>query len=248
MVFRTAAPSRLSPTALPPARFPASRALTLGLIDVATGRLSRVAGGGDIRQLNPQWAPDGAGLYFLSDPDGITNVYRVGLRTVVSQITDLFTGVSGITETSPALSVAQQSGRMVYSVFRSNGYELYAIDAVRPILRSRPPHTSPMVSYATRRSVAAARAQGQTLLSLLNDPLRGLPPTTDFPVQPYKPGLSLTYVGQPSLSLGTSEFGTYFGGGASLYFSDLLGNHNLVTGLSVQGSFKDVNALLGTRT
>ncbi|MFL5462307.1 MAG: BamA/TamA family outer membrane protein, partial [Gemmatimonadales bacterium] len=32
---------------------------------------------------------------------------------------------------------------------------------------------------------------------------------------------------------------------ASLYFSDLLGDHNLVTGLNVQGSIKDVNALVG---
>jgi hypothetical protein len=54
----------------------------------------------------------------------------------------------------------------------------------------------------------------------------------------------LTYVGRPSLAVGSSQFGTYVGGGASLYFSDLLGNHNLVTGLNVQGSLKDVNALV----
>jgi outer membrane protein assembly factor BamA len=52
-------------------------------------------------------------------------------------------------------------------------------------------------------------------------------------------------VGRPSLAVGSTQFGTYIGGGASLYFSDLLGNHNLVTGLNVQGSLKDVNALVG---
>jgi outer membrane protein assembly factor BamA len=45
--------------------------------------------------------------------------------------------------------------------------------------------------------------------------------------------------------LATSQFGTSIGGGATLYFSDLLGNHNLLTGLTVQGSFKDVNAVVG---
>jgi outer membrane protein assembly factor BamA len=55
----------------------------------------------------------------------------------------------------------------------------------------------------------------------------------------------LTYVGQPSLAVGSSQFGTFIGGGASLYFSDLLGNHNLITGLNVQGSIKDINALVG---
>ncbi len=42
---------------------------------------------------------------------------------------------------------------------------------------------------------------------------------------------------------GASSFGTYVGGGASFYFSDMLGNHNLVTGLQVQGTLKDIYAL-----
>lgn len=219
----------------------------LGLIDVATGAISRMPGGDGVRQLNPQWSPDGRTLYFLSDPDGITNVYRVDVATgQTSQVTDLFTGVSGITETSPALSVAQRSGRLVYSVFRSNGYELYAVDApnaipVEPVTAYRP--------YGATAGLAAAlppvQRSGQTLTRLLRDPLRGLPSREEFTVRPYRAGLSLTYVGQPSLAVGSSQFGTYVGGGASLYFSDLLGDHNLVTGLNVQGSLKDVNALVG---
>jgi hypothetical protein len=64
-------------------------------------------------------------------------------------------------------------------------------------------------------------------------------------VAPYHAGLSLTYIGRPSLVAGSSSFGTFVGGGASLYFSDILGNHNLVTGLQVQGTLKDVYALAG---
>jgi len=220
---------------------------TLGLVDMATGRISRIADGGGVRQLNPQWAPDGTSLYFLSDPDGITNVYRVTLATgQVSKLTDLFTGVSGITQTSPALSVAQQSGRLVYSVFRSNGYDLYAIDAPGSVA------TEPMTAYrpygqasATAAALPPLQRSSETLTGLLNNPTGGLPAQTSFGVKPYSPGLSLTYVGRPSLAVGSTQFGTYIGGGASLYFSDLLGNHNLVTGLNVQGSIKDVNALLG---
>jgi Tol biopolymer transport system component len=219
---------------------------SLALMDVATGRIGAVAGSRTARQLNPQWAPDGKGLYFLSDPDGITNVYQMDLASgQLSRVTDLFTGVSGITETSPALSVAQRSGRLLYSVFRANGYELYAIDKPTPVA------AEPTVAYGAYGSVPVQAAtlppvtrSNPTLLRLLHDPLTGLPPQTEFPVGPYKPGLSLTYVGQPSLLLGSSQFGTYVGGGASLYFSDILGNHNLVTGLNVQGSLKDVNALV----
>ena len=70
----------------------------------------------------------------------------------IAQVTDLFTGVSGITETSPALSVAQRSGRLLYSVFRANGYELYAIDSPK-VLAGRPVAPD---SAAGRAAAAAA--------------------------------------------------------------------------------------------
>jgi hypothetical protein len=221
----------------------------LGLIDVATGRISRAPGAQTARQLNPQWSPDGSSLYFLSDPNGITNIYRVNLATgQLSQVTNLFTGVSGITETSPAFSVAQRTGRLMYSVFRSNGYELYAIDAPQGTPLQQNTTYAAYGSTATPPSAATLPPlvrTGSMLVRLLQDPLRGLPAAEEFSVGPYKPSLSLTYVGQPSLAVGASQFGTYIGGGASLYFSDLLGDHNLVTGLNVQGSIKDVNALVG---
>jgi surface antigen Omp85-like protein/WD40 repeat protein len=219
---------------------------SLALINVASGQVRSVPGSETARQLNPQWSPDGSSLYFLSDPDGITNVYQLHLASgQLSRLTNLYTGVSGITETSPALTVAQRSGRLLYSVFRANGYELYAIDRPEPVA------VEPAVAYRAYGSVPVPTAtlppltrKDATLVELLHDPQIGLPATSDFPVGPYKPRLALTYVAQPSLLLGSSQFGTYVGGGASLYFSDILGDHNLVTGLNVQGSFKDINALV----
>jgi Tol biopolymer transport system component len=221
--------------------------LALGLMNVESGQISRVAGTGTARQLNPQWAPDGSNLYFLSDPIGITNIYRVNLANgQLSQVTNLFTGVSGITETSPAFSVAQGTGRLMYSVFRSNGYELYAIDA--PERHAVEQMTAYRANDSTAQTAAALppiQRSNPTLMTLLQNPVKGLPSDSEFSIAPYKAGLALTYVGQPSLAVGASQFGTYIGGGASLYFSDLLGNHNLVTGLNVQGSLKDINALVG---
>jgi hypothetical protein len=158
----------------------------------------------------------------------------------LSQVTDLFTGVSGITETSPALSVAQQSGRVVFSVFRTDGYEIYALDApeaiagrpVRPTAPGRPGVLPP-----------TDRSQSE-LAALLRDPGH-LPSVEEFTPKPYDAGLSLTYIGQPSLIAGSDQFGTYIGGGAALYFSDLLGNRNLVTGLQVNGGLEDITALVG---
>jgi hypothetical protein len=216
---------------------------TIGLIDVSTGDVRRLAGFDGARHTNPQWSPDGAALYFIADPDGISNVFRLQLAGgSITQVTNLFTGVSGITETSPALSVAQGSGRAVYSVFRANGYELYTIDSPE-VLAGRPFAQDPTAPRAA--ALPPAERRNPLLVDLLNNPDLGLPKGTEFAVQPYRGGISLTYVGRPSLVAGSNQFGTFVGGGASLYFSDLLGNHNLVTALQVNGSIKDLTAVVG---
>ena len=215
----------------------------IGLVDLSSRQVRAAPGIEGVRQINPQWSPDGASLYFIADPDGIANVYRADLvGGAVNQVTRLFTGVSGITETSPALSVAQQSGKLVYSVFRANGYELYTIDSPQ-VLAGRP--IVPPAGVPQAAVLPPIERRNPLLVDLLKNPDLGLPTGTDFAVRPYSAGISLTYVGQPSLVAGSNQFGTFVGGGASLYFSDLLGNHNLVTALQVNGSLKDLTAIVG---
>src|SRR5207247_6136841 len=100
----------------------------------------RGSGAGQIRQLphlapakhiNPQWSPDGQSLYFIADPGGISNVYRLALSSAaITQVTNVFSGVSGITSLSPALSVAQKTPRAVFSVSSGGGYGIQAIDGL----------------------------------------------------------------------------------------------------------------------
>src|SRR6266581_2039141 len=101
------------------------------------------SGAGQIRQLphlahakhiNPQWSPDGQSLYFIADPGGISNVYRLALSSAaITQVTNVFSGVSGITSLSPALSVAQKTPRAVFSVYSGGGYAIQAIDDLRAL-------------------------------------------------------------------------------------------------------------------
>jgi hypothetical protein len=216
---------------------------TIGQIDVTTGQIRKLPRLEGARHTSPQWSPDGAGIYFVADPNGIPNVYRLELAGgAITQVTDLYTGVSGITETSPALSVAQRSGRLVYSVFRANGYELYAVDAPQ-VLAGRP--LTPDPTEARAAVLPPEQRRNALLADLLKNRELGLPSKDDFTVEPYRGGISLTYVGQPSLIAGSNQFGTFVGGGAALYFSDMLGNHNLVTGLQVNGGLKDITAQVG---
>ncbi len=61
----------------------------------------------------------------------------------------------------------------------------------------------------------------------------------------YNAGFGLDYIGQPSLVVGADRFGTFIGGGASLFWSDMLGGQNLATALQVNGGVKDISALVG---
>src|SRR5579883_2158390 len=61
--------------------------------------------GGKAKHINPQFTPDGQSLYFVSDPDGIPDIYRVALATgTIQRVTRVATGITGITGSSPTRS------------------------------------------------------------------------------------------------------------------------------------------------
>ena len=214
---------------------------TLALFDRGTGRVTRVPGFEGAKHLNPQWTPDGSSLYFVADPGGIPDIYRVRLADgELRQVTNLFTGASGITETSPAFSVALRSGRLAYSVFRTNGYELYAVDSA-DVLAGRPavPPAEPVAAVPaagrTRERYAGERPERSRHGPAWRHDVRDA--AVPARIRPHRRGTA-------GVGGGTGEFGTYVGGGASLYFTDELGNRNLVTGLQVNGGFKDISGIV----
>ena len=100
----------------------------LALLDVTSRAITplRPVDGG--LQHNPQFAPDGRGLYFISDHDGFKDVHYVDLDTRrTTPVTHLQTGASGFTALSPAMTVAAQSGRMMFTVFADNEYAVVAL-------------------------------------------------------------------------------------------------------------------------
>src|SRR5467141_3709188 len=211
-------------------------------------------GGGQIRQLpqlpnakhiNPQWSPDGKSVYFLGDPGGVTNVFRLSLDGGdIAQVTNVFTGVSGITSLSPALSVAQKAPRAVFAVYSGGGYAIQAIDDIRAL------EGGPIVQLPPTAAALPPleRAEGGTgIATLLRDP-KPVPPVAALDlssaVKEYHPKLSLDFIAQPSLAVAADRFGTYIGGGATLYWSDMLGDHNLVTMAQLNGRVRDFAALV----
>ena len=218
-------------------------AYELALMDVRTGAIARLAAFPDAKNINPQWTPDGRSLYFVSDHNGISNVYRVELADGrLSQITNLYAGTSGITDLSPVLSVAQGSGSLVYGVYEGSGYNLYALDSAGALAGGPVRAPLALVSPAVLPPQDRISAELRTALA---DPMTGLPPESSYAVQPYRARMTLDYISQPSIAVGADRFGTYVGGGLGMFWSDMLGNHNLVTATQINGGFKDVSALVG---
>jgi Tol biopolymer transport system component len=217
----------------------------LALYDVATGKISAVPGFQEGKHLNPQWSPDGNSIYFVSDHDGISNIYRVELASGnLFQVTNLYTGVSGITASSPALSVAQKTNRLSFSVFEDGKYNIYTVDAPE-VLAGKP-----VTEFADGINPAALPPMARVsthLDSILHNSTMGLSDANKERVVPYKSKLALTYIGQPTLAAGYDSYGAFLGGGISFLWSDMLGNHTLglVTQAQIDGAFRDFAGQLG---
>ena len=105
------------------------------------------------RNMNPVWSPDGRSLAFVSDRTGIENVflYDFGDKQV-SQLTDVYTGVSGITPISPALSWAKETDRLAFAYYDDGSWDVYAIDNPRSLRgRAYTDKPVPQLTYAQTR-------------------------------------------------------------------------------------------------
>lgn len=215
--------------------------MNIGMIDVGTKDVRVLTLFTRGKHINPQYSPDGHDLYFISDHDGFSDLYRTELATgAIYQITRLATGVSGITTLSPAMSVAQRSGRVMFSVFEKTGYNVYGLDPERA--RGEQVQVGPEAPRLIAELLPPIEATGGGLVAeYLSDPITGLPPSaTTFAKADYKPKLMLDFLGQPSFGVGASRFGPALSGGVSAYFSDMLGNHQLGAAVQAQGSVKDI--------
>ena len=108
--------------------------MRVATVDVAARRVTILPGFPGARHINPQWAPDGRSVYFIADPDGFSDVYRQDLGTGRRfRLTRTATGVAGISNLSPALTVARQTGRVLFSVFDRQGYDLVRLDGAQTV-------------------------------------------------------------------------------------------------------------------
>ena len=210
----------------------------IALLDVASGNVRALGGFEAAKNIDPQWSADGRSLFFISDRQGISNVYRMDADGGnVTQVTNLLTGATGITDLSPALSVG--GTRVAFSAYEEDGYNIYALDTTETV-------AGPLASGLPRNAgVLPPRTTGEgTVYSLLHNDAAGLPQTTAFETQPYRPHLTPDYIGQPVVGVGVDAFGTYVGGGVGMIFSDILGNHVVAADVQTTSRFDETGGTL----
>jgi Tol biopolymer transport system component len=220
--------------------------LRLGFIDMATGIIrpldsarsgSLASDEAEGKQVSPQWSPDGTGIYFVSDRDGVSNVYRVDIASgELRQVTEVPGGVSGITATSPSLAVASQAGTLAFSVYRNGRYEIETLDqsdvaSARLVAPSSP--LPPVESFVPDGSLAR----------ILMDARTGLPEKKDFASKAYDDRLRLESIAPPYVG---AAMGNGFGGlvlaSFGFSFSDTLRDRQVHTMFRGGSSLDDLAA------
>jgi hypothetical protein len=158
----------------------------------------------------------------------VRNVYRLEDGHAY-RMTDAATGVSGVTRTSPALSVAARRGTVAFSVFHRSGYDVHTLDPdAQPVEALVAAHIVPL-------AVAEAEADGELV------PVPPLPTVAAAAAESaaYQPKMSLEGIGTPFFSAGGGPIGGYVSGGTSLLFGDLLGDEQLFTTLYVSSRLNE---------
>lgn len=219
-----------------------SQEITFNLaeLDIATGKVTDIKIFNHANNLNPLYSADGTQIYFLSNRDGFRNLYRYTLASgKVEQMTDLFTGICGITEYSPALSISA-SDDIVYSYYRAQKYTVY---------NAKASEFKPLVVDAGTTNFDVAmlpptRAVGVDLInSNLNNYLAYPKLSADsIHSVAYKPKFKLDALASNGVGAQIGTYGTGLSSGIVGVFSDILGRNQIYASASVNGEVYDFGA------
>jgi WD40 repeat protein len=207
----------------------------LAVLEVDSGFIRLAGGLPDGKNIDPHWSSDGRTIVFVSDAGGVSNIYAMDLPTAkVTRVTDVETGVSGITASSPAISIARDGTRAAFSYYWRGTYEIRTVAVRTPQIAPAATTDAPLDS---RVSVPAAAALPSSEEASTDAPA--------FASRSYVPRLSLAQVGSPYLSAGGGAFGSFVRAGISVGFGDMLGEQSLDTAIQV-GKENTDNAIVST--
>lgn len=191
--------------------------------------------------VNPLFSSDGQSVYFLSNSDGLRNLYEYNLEAgKLYKLTSYSTGISGITALSPAISISWSNNRIAYSYFEKGNYTIFSagLDEF-----TRTETDASKVDFTAATLPPAQRGiftiVDENLSSNLKAPVF---PADSFQSRPYRPQFKLDYIGNTGVGISASNYGTGAAGGVFMIFGDILGNNQLYTMAALNGEIYDFGA------
>lgn len=188
--------------------------------------------------INPNFDHEG-NILFISERDGFRNMYKYNVTDKkVYQLTNILTGISGITRYSPAITVSTKRDKIMYTHYWKNGYNIYEVSA------SQLEHKE---VDATAVNLEAGTLPGwqmskKDIVSQNLNSADNYVSTTSLKDERYKPKFKLDYIGGGTgIGVGNNNLGNSVGlqGGINMLFSDMLGNHQIFTMAALNGEILD---------
>lgn len=219
-----------------------SQEITFNLaeLELATGKVTDFNVFNGANNLNPEYSADGSQIYFLSNRDGFRNMYRYTTATgKVEQLTDLFTGICGITEYSPALSVSAQ-GDVVYSYYRAQKFTIYTAKESD----FKPTELSTGSTNFDAALLPPPKAVGVDLINAnLNNFLAYRRISADSVASiPYRRRFKLDALQSSGIGASIGTYGTGLASGIQAQFSDILSRNVIYAGANINGEVYDFGA------
>ena len=243
-------------------RLSASQGFDLAVLTLANGEVDVLDGvfpGAD--NLNPGFDDQGD-VVFLSNWDGYRDLYRYETSTGTTyRMTQVATGVSGITAYAPAISVSPRRDRIAYTYLADGKYAIYSGkreqflnepvgEVTVDLAAARLPTVNKRAPLVVDDALAARSTEPEAV-ALLATQTRGTSPfgktEDDYAYVPLKNPFKLDFIGGGAgvgTSIGNPGLGTQFGaaGGVNALFSDVLGGKQVFVGAGLNGQIYDFSA------
>lgn len=211
--------------------------MSLAVLDIDSKKITNIPVFEGANNLNPQYSANDSSIYFLSNRDGFRNMYRYNVGSaIVEQLTDYFTGISGITEYSPALSVSKNDD-VIYSYYRAQKYTIYNAKASD----FKGTEVDPQALNFDAATLPPPKSVG---VDIINANLNNFErfeeiPTDSIQTIAYKPQFKLDYLSNTGVGGSVGRFGGGLAGGIQGIFSDILGRNQVFAAASINGEIYD---------
>ncbi len=110
--------------------------LKISLLDVESGKVSVVPNQAGLN-INPQWAPDGRSIAYLSDRTGISNLFLFDLDAKEQyQLTNVLGAINAVAELSPAITWARGADVLAFVYYEKGDHAIWKIKNPRALKKA----------------------------------------------------------------------------------------------------------------